>query len=383
MPNIVYCPSKTEMEMIFKIIAIDFESDVLNINNLPANLSKYFKNAIDRYGLMEVDTESTASMENFLYYNWVYFNIIENEEVNAFAVILEDHQYVGILTGTLMNIHEWFLALMSLSSVLPEVGNSSLENNEEKEVIPYLILSEPIREFQKFIPKCPDRIHIANVMTRIALDFIYFHEVGHLKECHSLYFRKYGDKLNIEFPFYPLSKEQCHDKRSLEIIADWYGTYWSIQILNDKFLNSNKILGTNDPFDIWIFAIYNMLRVFNPKGEYIKEDTGTHPNNYVRFLNIISTGIDNIQKNYPSHIPLKYKGEFSSMDYGWDIINKQRDLYGKIGLFKGDDDYIRKSSFILEELVHHADELNAKKIKEIKNSRELKFKKEYDEINKF
>lgn len=121
----------------------------------------------------------------------ITYAILNNSNMNAFAYasprdVLEPFDFVGINHGAVFTIIHTFLRILSHPDSFPHVGNRSLEN-ASRVVINQLTTNILVSGIPPCTPNCPIRYNFANILSEIALSFLFFHEITHLRNGHLEY----------------------------------------------------------------------------------------------------------------------------------------------------------------------------------------------------
>lgn len=125
----------------------------------------------------------------------ISFGLLLGTEFNAFAYASpEDAEtpfdFVGMNWGLIFTFHNIFVRILAHPDNFPSVGASSLETPTPK-TFPYLYSdlagSFANEEMNDCAPRCPVRSAFAHLLSQVALDFVFFHEITHLRNGHLEY----------------------------------------------------------------------------------------------------------------------------------------------------------------------------------------------------
>ena len=123
----------------------------------------------------------------------IEFGFICEGELNVFAYTSPKEEeppfdFIGINVGVIFTLLCIFNRILSHPKTFPEVGNSSLEH-EERASLPHLTTNVYDSDIDNVSlrPKCKIRSYYASELTQTALDFLFFHELTHLKNGHVNY----------------------------------------------------------------------------------------------------------------------------------------------------------------------------------------------------
>lgn len=191
---------------------------------------------------------------------------------NAFAYASENQEnpefdFVGINIGSLYTFITIFNRILSHPDTFLDIGNPEKESRE-RSYVPYLTQDATKSGFLITLPVCPIRCYFAFELSKIAMDFIFFHEVTHLRNGHIEFFRK--NLLDIDGLEVPdgYTRSSNAIQQVLEVDADCGGillTLNHLYDLRDNYLtiqseekgDFNKIEGIIYEFP---YSVVRMLR---------------------------------------------------------------------------------------------------------------------------
>lgn len=121
------------------------------------------------------------------------FGFLCSSEFNAFAYAAQPGMapsldFVGINVGVVFTLSDTFSRILADPACFPEVGDSSVEAPQGLAPRPLstdVMSRSPIGGG----PRCPVRASFAGVLAQTALDYLFFHEITHLRNGHCEYGR--------------------------------------------------------------------------------------------------------------------------------------------------------------------------------------------------
>jgi hypothetical protein len=117
--------------------------------------------------------------------------IVDNSELNACAAKDIDRDRIYIFRGVLERTYGTILGLLSTPTFLPAFGNVDMESLPKElpaggfPPVPLLKRAGSSDEYAPlFLPNDPHRITVADVLIEVALEFLLYHEIGHVLGGH-------------------------------------------------------------------------------------------------------------------------------------------------------------------------------------------------------
>ena len=357
-------PNIKEYESAFLRRTIAYGGPVFEYE-MPVGHWEAIKSITRYFGETAVDTENPTSLRKFMNSGWIHFGIINNLKVNALAFKDSDKQFVGVYLGTIVFIRDTFFSLFCLQEFLPEIGDKSKENLSLDTFKSYFEKNiEGGVYFQK-IPNCPIRKRSADVLTDIALNYIYYHEVSHLVYCHTDYFK---NQLGIdelwEYPVDDSEHPKSEIKKSFELEADRYASEYTLSWI--KMMDDNSRLAdfeNYNPFFIWVTVIECVFKILEPKGTYEENDKGSHPNNFIRMLSLMLHN-----KEYAEEIGLIGSDLPDSQNFLQASIDLQKNIFNKIGYVPSGGTY-KENEIKMKQYQALCDKLHSESLSKLSNER--------------
>jgi len=231
----------------------------------------------------------------------ICYGMLCASELNAFAYASRPGEvpafdFIGINIGVVFTLLDAFGRILAHPDCFPEVGNRSLED-------PALALS-PELSTDLFgsgrppcSPKCQVRKYFAGELAQVALDFLFFHEVTHLRNGHLEYLRELHPVPTLIEIVAIDDTDVAVLRQTLEFDADSGG---SVQTLNEAFRMKDRLRTTgsdtsreareallsaySDPVAAThtvLYAVYLLFRLFDDHTLNI-ESPRSHPQPLVR-----------------------------------------------------------------------------------------------------
>lgn len=116
------------------------------------------------------------------------FGLICSSQLNAFAYTSRPEDpnkldFIGLNIGAIATFHNTFNRILSRPESFPHVGNPKLEM-ANRETIPFLSTDIFTHGFSFQSPNCPVRAYFAGELAQLATEFLFLHELGHLRNGH-------------------------------------------------------------------------------------------------------------------------------------------------------------------------------------------------------
>lgn len=216
---------------------------------------------------------------------YIHFELINKNFINASAVKFNDRHFIGFNLGCYYLFLDMFCKMLATASVLPEIGNSQLENNNKKLLNE---LGNRLGVFENTIfPYDKERLEFASTCTINAWRFLFFHEICHVIRGHTgLLNSKVDNFIYSEINKGQLLPLPSSTLQTLEMDADSFAInnlfryHFRDKGLFDKQKSDLKYLG---------FTVFAVMRIFGFKEFEIGEvKQHSHPPPSARLFLIIS-----------------------------------------------------------------------------------------------
>jgi len=220
----------------------------------------------------------------------LYPDLVKCDQLQAVIALDPESgvECLGISTGSIVNIANFFALLMCDPRVLTTVGDSSRERfcihsldscNWTLSVTENAARVVPEAEDAWVAPVCEDRFRFAAACAKAAVDFLFLHEVGHLLCGHVDYYRVIvGQELFQEFHAGPRLKIS----HLLEFQADEFAAVEQLDAIYTMPEYMAEALGLSvkeptHPLRVWALSImflYQLFKGAESRGDFASE---THP----------------------------------------------------------------------------------------------------------
>jgi len=158
--------------------------------------------------------------------------IVDDASLNAFATNHAGCDRICVFRGALEHIYGTILGLLSTPIFFPTIGNVDnevrLENLPGGRFPPVLLLrnvSDADRNTPLFFPNDQTRMTLAQVLAELALEFLIYHEIGHIVGGH-LDIPRYGVRTATIAEFqHAVKPDDCTFQHLLECDADAFACH--------------------------------------------------------------------------------------------------------------------------------------------------------------
>lgn len=178
------------------------------------------------------------------------FGFLCQSGLNAFAYAspaasVPEFDFIGINVGVIFTLMDIFGRILAHPENFPSVGNSQLETNTSHN-LPFLTTNVMRSGFLPITPQCPIRSVFAGELAQVALDFLFFHELTHLRNGHIELLRS---RLSLAHLSEAFSTDRTADdialRQALEIDADCGAVLHTLNVAfqhKDLLANPSKSL---------------------------------------------------------------------------------------------------------------------------------------------
>jgi hypothetical protein len=211
----------------------------------------------------------------------VYFDYIENLEINAFAFESHNYDFVGVYVGTIVTIYTFFASLLAYPRLLLSIGNPLAEEEWKSYTVdPKLLFSRQPRDIA--------RRSFAHLLATTAIDFLFAHEIGHLMNGHVKFLRmRRGMPLVAEFDPTQKTREENLTLQTLEMDADCFAVGQGLATAIGRASDPDHVFppdwrrwyGTPRlALFTWTLATYGLFRLFFKSETNLDDlDSTNHP----------------------------------------------------------------------------------------------------------
>lgn len=165
--------------------------------------------------------------------------IVDDESLNACATDHSGSDRIYVFRGALQHIYGTILGLLSTPTFFPTIGDVNGEvrpdNLPDGRFPPVPLLksvSDADRNTPLFLPKAQTRVTLANVLADLALEFLIYHEIGHVVGGH-LEIPRNGGRVSAISEFQqPAKTDSLTLQHVLELDADAFACHATSSIHN-------------------------------------------------------------------------------------------------------------------------------------------------------
>jgi len=179
----------------------------------------------------------------------IEFGFLNKTDLNAFAYSSpESFDFIGINIGVVFTVANVFNRILAHPENFPDIGNIKIEKNDI-ELLPYLTTDVISSELKMITPKCPIRSMFAHELACVAIDFLFFHELTHLRFGHVDYIRNLCKISEFAEAFNSHQKKDTIVRQALEYDADCGAIVLSV---NRAYSHKDFLLKTNTSVPTYI-----------------------------------------------------------------------------------------------------------------------------------
>ncbi len=229
-----------------------------------------------------------------------HFDLINNKGLNAIASRCDGVYLIGFYHGAVRNLQAFFTMALSSPEILPQIGEPKRETrwlrslSECSWVDP---LEQVIAHAQTFAAPPPDfpldpaRKVYAHRLAILALDFLFFHELGHLINGHLEYLDQAGVGCALaEVRMSRSAGVSDLDYHALEINADSSSALIMTQEwfrLEERLPPGSTFPTVTEAIESLVLALTAVFLMFDPGGSTLAHyRTTSHPHPAVRLMNV-------------------------------------------------------------------------------------------------
>lgn len=233
---------------------------------------------------------------------FIHFALIQNPYLMAKCSLYKGEYFIGISIGSMVILDQIFSCMLANGTIFPEIGNSSIEENEIRFFNAEILNSEILMDESPdsiIVPKDLERMNFATQLMYAAAEFLLMHECGHINCGHLGLLSEFSSNpiLSESIKVAPADGLKAIDRQTLESDADCFAMTQML-IKNTRLHKEVTDLQAINPYfykteDLTClytyFAVYTMFRLFGgtvPDSSTF--DRLTHPPAGVRQFNLAS-----------------------------------------------------------------------------------------------
>lgn len=220
-----------------------------------------------------------------------YVDFISSRSINAVALSTPRLDCIGINYGLWFALQALGPILFSVPTFLQSVGNSQcgqdhLGARQHLETLRHLIRNGELASGLRYdnpLPSCPIRIRAAALLTKMAIEFIFHHELAHIHAGHLDFLAETtGHHELVELGADRIGRLSSATSRALEIGADsWACAAFTAYADPDVTDRREVFVSESDYLTAWLVAVGAVFRLFAHEASNQSEWT-THPHPYIR-----------------------------------------------------------------------------------------------------
>lgn len=239
----------------------------------------------------------------------VYLDFINSSELNAVATKVESKYYIGVNMGAVLLLHDLFNRMLTSPLNFPHIGNSINEKAKK-------LYNPELTDFSTLLVACDtsdlqgakdsQRRDYAVHLTALSINFLLFHEYGHIVNGHI----DLSGHLYKDFTITELSSNSSGNRfnslmsQTMEMDADQFAFTFSLWFLDLYTQDAFKEFPVKPFYKDFVnciadllFAAYSMFRLFGHKSCTIEQLLKcTHPPAGIRQRFIFRT-LDSLMKS--------------------------------------------------------------------------------------
>lgn len=241
------------------------------------------------------------------------FCLLHDFSLNAVTNLAQQTAAIGITVGAPVLLHDLFCGLLSHPGVLKDIGDARGEQQRferfeiPQSIAPFIPLDEPgYVVAPRFMPLGRARRAYAELMTHIALDFLFLHEVCHLLAGH-LPYRRARLSCHTEITAFDEADDEITPDalthHAIEMDADWFAMKLLVPLcLKDEIvLTDLRPINEASEFRFRLIALAIMLSLLlgdrNPPPLDVCLRTRQHPHPVWRVLMLEPIAVQAISHN--------------------------------------------------------------------------------------
>jgi hypothetical protein len=194
----------------------------------------------------------------------VHFDYVENTAMNAVAFEADGRDFVGIWVGAMATIYSFFGCLLANRHLVPSIGDVSAEAEFESDEsgVAWLVR----------VPKDPVRRSYAHLLSTIAVEFLFQHEIGHHMNGHVRLINRWKEiKFLVEFDERSSQSLSNLDRQTLEMDTDSFAVVQGMAAVVGRLGEPESVFpkdwrqwygSPRQALFTWLFSVYSLFRLF-------------------------------------------------------------------------------------------------------------------------
>ena len=231
----------------------------------------------------------------------LYCNIVDDARLDAAATTSGKYNIIGINAGTVSNVFGFFYLLLSHPRILPEYGfsktetmwSASLRACDWRQPMSSILRQSTGDHTLRDTWRAPSdwfRQSIADTLATMALDFVFFHEIAHLRRGHLHFLKAEANASKVDETWSSGTQSVQKAKQAFELDAD--GGAMEVTLtpwLHGKFVKGfeTREARPEEALVLWSIAIAFLFLLFDPLPRSLEQYADAdHPHPAVRLTHV-------------------------------------------------------------------------------------------------
>ena len=242
------------------------------------------------------------------FFNTINAGFIVNPVLNAFAYVDGSTKVLAITSGLVWQLHELWFTLFSHPEFLKDFGGKNINPPFSKLHNGFNPVYGNVSDSSKGLLWRPHprpfndfRLALAHIMSQMSIEFVFYHELGHLIGGHS----KFLKEINPLFRMNELESKRRNSKINKELLQaveyDADGFAVQVSVGNGVMLkyferqqntpsHKEEVNVKELAYYLWAMSLAGVMRLYSQQGRTIAEhELATHPHPLSRALAISMT----------------------------------------------------------------------------------------------
>ncbi|TBC93222.1 hypothetical protein ELH26_03900 [Rhizobium leguminosarum] len=250
-----------------------------------------FKQLLDRFNYFAADRAKAQAPGHS-----VAIGFSEDCEYNAIARTDDEGDLIAISANVPVSLERAFNRALCFKSVMPFAGPLDEEHVDPEPVDPKDLVYGLNSNVPRIVPPNQIRSNLATLLTTIAMDFIFEHEMGHIWNGHTSFGNGLGISAYEEIEKTPDARISETEYQTLEMDADVFaGTAMTRErLLPQPWLPmiadwENKFGPGSTMLSLQMWAVYFSFRILDEAATLANVETRKHPPIYVRHFHVLGS----------------------------------------------------------------------------------------------
>lgn len=265
-----------------------YEKTALHPDSLEA-WQPLFKDLLERFNIFAADRAKAQAPGHA-----VAIGFSEDYKYNAIARTDDEGDLIAISANVPVSLERAFNRALCFKEVIPFAGTFDEDHVDPDPIDPKDLVCGLRSNVPRIVPSNQIRSNLAKLLTTVAMDFVFEHEMGHVWNGHTSYANALGISAYEEIEKSPDTRISGTDYQTLEMDADVFaGTAMTVQKLRPQpWLPmiadwENKFGAGSTILSLQMFAVYFALRIVDEAATLADVQMRKHPPIYVRHFHIL------------------------------------------------------------------------------------------------